>query len=100
MKQFLYKTRPTRLEMVTEGPNEKETFFLEKHAAYLKEMTDRGVILLAGRTQNKDESTFGIVIFQAVSEEDARSIMNEDPAVKHGIMNAELFPYKISFWKE
>ena len=98
--QFLYRTQPTRLEMVTEGPNEEESSILEKHAAYLQELTDRGVLQLAGRTQNQDDSTFGIVIFTAESEDSAGSIMNEDPAVKHGIMKAELFPYKIAFWKK
>jgi uncharacterized protein YciI len=86
--------------MVTEGPSEEESSILEEHVAYLQELTDRGVLQLAGRTQNQDDSTFGIIIFSAESEDSARSIMNDDPAVKHGIMKAELFPYKISFWKK
>ena len=98
--QFLYRTQPTRLEMVTEGPNEEESSILEEHVAYLQELTDRGVLHLAGRTQNQDDSTFGIIIFSAESEDSARSIMNDDPAVKHGIMKAELFPYEIAFWKK
>jgi uncharacterized protein YciI len=86
--------------MVTEGPNEEESSILEKHVAYLQELTDQGVLQLAGRTQNQDKSTFGIVIFSAESEDSARRIMNDDPVVKHGVMKAELFPYKIAFRKK
>ena len=95
--QFLYTIKPVRLEMVTEGPTAEEASILEHHSSYLSEMTERGVVLLAGRTQNSDEKSFGIVIFQAKSEEAARRIMEEDPAVEHGIMKAELYPYKIAF---
>ncbi len=53
---------------------------------------------MAGRTLNADERTFGIVIFQAPSEAAARDIMQSDPALKLGVMQAELFPYHIALW--
>jgi hypothetical protein len=34
--------------------------------------------------------------FRAGSNEEAQSIMNNDPAVKQGIMHAELYPYKVA----
>ena len=49
-----------------------------------------------GRTLNTDESSFGIVIFRARSEEAARAVMNADPAVQAGGMRARLFPYRIA----
>ena len=39
---------------------------------------------------------FGITVFQATSEEAARDIMNNDPAVIAGVMRAELFPFRIA----
>ena len=95
LNQYLYKIQPNRLEMVTRGPTHEETAILSEHFSYLKSLTDQGVVLVFGRTQNNDSSTFGIAIFRAESEEAARSIMNDDPGVKLGVMRAELFPYKI-----
>ncbi len=43
-------------------------------------------------------SIFGIVILQTESEEAARDIMNEDPAVKGRIFRAELFAYGMSLF--
>jgi uncharacterized protein YciI len=59
-----------------------------------------GVVILAGRTLNGDDSTFGIVIFNAGSEEEARRIMESDPAVRQGVMRAELFPYRVALIAE
>jgi uncharacterized protein YciI len=97
LKQYLYKIVPTRPGMLTEGPTGEEAAILDQHVAYLGDLTERGVVLLAGRTQNKDESSFGIVIFQVESEEEARRVMEEDPAVRGGIMRAKLYPYRIAF---
>jgi uncharacterized protein YciI len=52
--------------------------------------------LAAGRTLNTDESSFGIIIFRADSEEAARRIVADDPAVRGGVMRAELYPYRIA----
>ena len=94
--EFLYKTTATRLEMVTEGPNNAEKTIVNRHFNYLKSLTEQGTVLLFGRTQNSDERTFGIVVFRVGSEEEARSIMSNDPAVKEGVMTAELYPYKVA----
>jgi uncharacterized protein YciI len=48
------------------------------------------------RKQNSDATTFGIAVFRAGSEDEARSIMNNDPAVKEGVIRAELYPYKVA----
>ena len=96
-QQFIYRVQPTRPAMLTEGPTPDEAEVVEQHAAYVSELTKQGVVQLAGRTLNADPSAFGIVIFRADSEPAARSIMERDPAVKHGVMRAELFPYRIAF---
>jgi len=96
MNQYLYRIQPTRLEMVTQGATDEEASILSEHFNYLTSLTEQGVVLVFGRTQNNDSSTFGITIFRAESEDAARSIMNGDPAVKKGVMRAQLFPYKVA----
>jgi uncharacterized protein YciI len=96
MNQYLYRIQPSRLEMVTHGATDEEALILSEHFDYLKSLTEQGVVLVFGRTQNNDTSTFGITIFRAESEDAASAIMNNDPAVKKGIMGAQLFPYKVA----
>jgi len=93
--QYIYRIQPTRLEMVTHGPTDEEASILSDHFKYLESLTKQQVVLVFGRTQNNDASTFGIAIFRAESDDAARMIMNNDPAVKKGVMRAELFPYKV-----
>jgi uncharacterized protein YciI len=96
VSEYLYRIQPTRPEMLLDGPTPQEAATISEHFAYLKELTDRGVVMLAGRTLNTDASSFGIVIFNADSEGAARQLMNDDPAVEQGVMRAELFPYRIA----
>jgi len=55
--------------------------------------------MMAGRTENSDHSSFGLVIFKAESEKLAREIMHDDPAVKKRVMRAELYPYHVALFK-
>jgi uncharacterized protein YciI len=98
--QWLYYLEPARLGMVTEGatPQERET--VSRHFAYLKDLTEKGVTILMGRTQNNDDNTFGIAIFEAEDEEAARLIMANDPAVLGGVMRATLYPYKVALMRK
>jgi uncharacterized protein YciI len=82
--------------MVTEGPTLEESETVSRHFAYLSDLTNRGVMILVGRTQNRDESTFGIAVFEAEDEVAARTIMENDPAVAGGVMHATLYPYKVA----
>ncbi len=100
MSQYLYLLRTTRLEMLTDGGTADEVRIVGDHFNYLKAQIEAGVAILLGRTQTDDERTFGIVIFNADDEDSARVIMENDPAVKHGVMTAELFPYRIALIRE
>jgi len=99
MNQWLYFLKPARLGMLTEGPTPEETEIVSHHFAYLQDLTEKGVMILMGRTQNNDESTFGIAIFEAEDESAARRIMEADPAVAGGVMRAVLYPYKIALMR-
>jgi uncharacterized protein YciI len=99
MNQFLYLLKPTRISMLTIGPTPEERETIARHFAYLEDLTEKGVMILMGRTQNNDESTFGIAIFEAEDESAAKKIMENDPAVVGGVMRATLYPYKIALMR-
>jgi uncharacterized protein YciI len=95
MPEYLYKIQPTRLGMLTDGPTPQEAEIISNHFDYLKSLTEQGVAIFVGRTLTTDDSTFGIAVFEADSEEAAHEIMNNDPAVIAGVMRAELYPFRI-----
>ena len=95
-QEFLYRLHATRAEMLKTGATKEESAVVEEHFDYLKDLARKGVVILVGRTLTTDESTFGLTIFRAESEEAAREIMNNDPAVKKGVMRAALFPFRVA----
>ena len=68
----------------------------QRHFERLKAAAERGPVILAGRTDEPADKTFGIVIFEAPDAAAARVFMENDPAVKAGIMTAELHPYLVA----
>ena len=84
MQQWIYVLKPARLGMVTEGSTPEEAEIVSRHFAYLK---------------NNDENTFGVAIFEAQDEAHAQAIMENDPAVKNGVMTATLYPYRIALMR-
>ena len=95
-QEWIYILKVALLEMLTKGSTEKEDDIVGQHFAYLQENLKAGISILMGRSQNNDENTFGIVIFRASSEEKAQKFMENDPAIKNGVMRAELYPYRIA----
>jgi uncharacterized protein YciI len=95
-KLFLYRVQAVRKDLLTTSPTDEESKALEGQFNYLKDLSAKGVVLLVGRTMNRDETSFGIVIFHAESEEAARKIMEGDPAVRNGVFHATLFPFQIA----
>ncbi|WP_432361020.1 YciI family protein [Sporosarcina sp. UB5] len=95
-KQFIYvlKLVPSLLNL--NNWTEKEEEIVGRHFAKLQELLKEGKLVLAGKTSGMDEKTFGIVILEVESEEEALAIMKNDPSVAEGIMEAELFPYNVA----
>jgi len=69
---------------------------VHQHLVRLQEAIKSGQLILAGRTNEPGDKTFGIAIFTAKDEESARKFMQEDPAVVAGIMTAELHPFMLA----
>lgn len=97
-------TRPTFLYVLRLAPNlqqdsawtDRERGLVGAHFQYLKAATEVGQVLLAGRTNEPLDKTFGLVIFEADDEAAARRFMEGDPAVKAGVMLATLHPYAVA----
>jgi uncharacterized protein YciI len=99
MFQWLSIAKPSRLEMLIETTVEEDEI-IDQHFAYMEELTEKGVVVLVGRTLNTDETSFGMTIFEAEDAAAARQIMEDDPAVKSGMMTATLYPFRTSFNRE
>jgi uncharacterized protein YciI len=95
-KEFIYTIKPTRLAMLIEGATAAEETVLSQHFNYLQNLTTQGTVFMAARTLTTGPETFGIVIFYAQDEEEAQEIMAADPAVAQGVMQADLYPFRIA----
>lgn len=98
-RQFIYilKLIPPLLEEANWADGENE--IVGRHFANLQRLLEEGKLILAGKTAGLDEKTFGIVILEVASEEEAVTLMRNDPAVAEGIMTAELFPYRVALMR-
>ena len=99
-KQFVYvlKLIPRLLE--EKNWTEQDGQIVGRHFRRLQRLHKEGRVILAGRTLNEsDPSQFGVVVFEADTEAEARAFMEEDDAVKERIMTAQLFPFRVALIK-
>ena len=92
---FMYALYPTRLAMLTEGPTEAERAAAAEHWTYSQKLLEDGVIIFGGRTlERTSDGSFAVCVIRAESEQEARRVMDTDPAVKAGVFRARLFPFQ------
>ena len=92
MPTFIYVLKPKRARLIDDASAEDEER-LEEHFEYLQRALEQGMLILAGPCLDGE---FGVVVSRATSEQAAVEFMEGDPAVKHGLMAAELFPFRVS----
>jgi uncharacterized protein YciI len=73
---------------------------LERHTIRFQEATKSGQLILAGRTQEPGDKTFGIAIFRAADEAAAKKFMESDPTVVAKLMTAELHPFSVQMQRK
>jgi uncharacterized protein len=95
-QHYLYYIQPARPEMLLEAPTEFESNTVSEHFMYLKDLTEKGVFSIVGRSLNTDYSTFGIGVLRAKSEAEAWAIGEGDPAIIHRVMRLEVAPFGIA----
>jgi len=91
---FLYTLRPKRLAMLTEGATPDEQAMAARHWLYSQDLLAQGAVIFAGRTLNRDSSSFAFVVIRASSLDAARDIAERDPAVVGGVFAPEVFPFQ------
>jgi uncharacterized protein len=99
-KQYVYVLHLTPRMHETTSWTEAENRIIAEHFARLAKATEDGLVILAGRTTEPPDKTFGLVIFEAESNAAAKLFMESDPAVVGNIMSATLHPYSVALHRK
>jgi len=91
-QQFLCIKRPPRKNFASTITDD-EAEIISVHFAYMKQLLEDGVLIMAGPVTTGE---FGVSVFEAESEEEAKEIVYNDPAVAKGLMTPEIYPYRVS----
>ncbi len=95
MPYFIYVVKPPR-ENFPGTITDEESGIISEHFNYLKDLLEKKVMLLVGRTSGSD---FGIAVFESESEEKAKEITENDPAVKKGLFSVKLYPFNLALFR-
>ena len=95
-KQFIYVLRLVPRLYNDKNWTKEDNMVLSRHFARFQHAIETGELILAGRTREPGEKTFGIAIFEATNEAAARKFMESDPAVVAGLMTAKLHPFSVA----
>jgi uncharacterized protein YciI len=99
-KQFVYVLRLVPRLHDDQAWTDADKAAVGRHFARLQAATKAGQVILAGRTTEPGDRTFGLVIFEAADDAAARDFMNNDPSVLEKVMTAELHPYAVALLRK
>jgi uncharacterized protein YciI len=99
-KQFIYLLRLVPRLHADSAWTKEDNAVLERHFVRFQQAAKSGQLILAGRTSEPGDKTFGIAIFEASDQDAARKFMLEDPAVAGGLMTAELHPFAVALQRK
>jgi uncharacterized protein YciI len=99
-KQFIYVLRLVPRLYSDSAWTQEDKMALNRHFARFQHAIKTGELILAGRTREPGDKTFGIAIFEANDEAAARKFMESDPAVVAGLMTAELHPFSVALQRK
>jgi uncharacterized protein len=99
-KQFIYVLKLVPRLHADSAWTKEDNAVLERHFVRFQQAAKSGQLILAGRTSELGDKTFGIAIFEAPDEDAARKFMQEDPAVAGGLMTAELHPFAVALQRK
>jgi uncharacterized protein YciI len=92
MAEWLCIIRPPRATFMEDSTPEEDEV-MSAHFDYLKGLLERGKLILAGPSL---DPPFGVIVFEAESEEEARRVIAADPSVAAGVQTPELHPFRAS----
>lgn len=96
MKEYIYILKLIKRLWDEHAWTEDDEHLVSEHFMRLKRDSESGKVLLAGKTDNEDKFSLGLVIFKAENYNDAMDYAESDPAVKGGIMTVECMPYRLA----
>lgn len=99
-KQFIYVLRLVPRLHADSAWTKEDNMALSRHFVRFQHAIETGELILAGRTKEPGDKTFGIAIFEAKDEAAARAFMESDPAVVAGLMTAELHPFAVALQRK
>jgi uncharacterized protein YciI len=99
-KQFIYVLKLVERLHDDKAWTEEDKQAIGQHFQHLKKAAAEGKVILAGRTQESGDKTFGIVIFSATNPTAAKAFMQADPAVAKNLMTATLHPFAVAIQGE
>ena len=94
-KEFIYVQRLVARLYDGKKWTKEDKATSDQHFVRLLEATKSGQLILAGRTKEPGDKTFGIAVFRASDEAAARKFMEGDPVVVDKLMTAELHPFSV-----
>lgn len=94
-KQFIYVLHLVPRLYDDKAWTAEDKAAVDRHLANFKAAVQSGQLILAGRTRESGDKTFGIAIFEAADEAAAQKFMEADPAIAAGVMTAELHPFAV-----
>ena len=92
--QFIYFLSLSGGRTTDDEWSESEKQAGSDHFEYLTKALEQGKLILAGRSLELKPT--GIVILELDSEEDAIDFMQNDPAIKSGLMEGRLAEYRVA----
>lgn len=98
--QYIYVLRVVPSYHAAQAWTDKQSAVIGQHFERLAQAVATGEVILAGKTSEAIDQTFGIVIFEADNAHAARQFMQADPAVMAGIMSATLHPYVVALQRK
>jgi uncharacterized protein YciI len=93
--RFIYLLRLVERLHADEGWTKADEETVGRHFRHLKAATEQGQAIVVGRTLEAGDKTFGLVIFEAETPEEAKAFADSDPAVVGGIMTVEVRPFAL-----
>ena len=100
LKEFIYVLRLVPRLYDDKKWTKEDNAALDRHFIRFQEAIKSGQLILAGRTKEPGDKTFGIAIFRASDEAAARKFMESDPAVVAKLMTAELHPFSVALQRK
>jgi len=76
-----------------EDSTPEENAVMGAHFEYLEGLLAEGRLILAGPSL---DPPFGVIVFEAETEDEARRLVEADPSVAAGLQKPELHPFRAS----